>query len=99
MSHRRYLLLSQYVKSLILVVLRHGKLSKQTQILDKNEETLHRADLPVLKKISIVSQVFFCFLSVLGLRSCAQAFFRGYSLVEVFRLLTFVASLVAEHGL
>ena len=80
-----------------------GKLSKQTQILGKNEETLHRADLPMLKKKkkkSIGSQpLFFFFLSVLGLHSWAQAFFRSYSLVEGFRLLTFVASLVAEHGL
>ena len=78
-----------------------GKLSKQTRILGKNEETLHRADLPVLKKKkkSIGSQPLFFFLSVLGLHSWAQAFFGGYSLVEGFRLLTFVASLVAEHGL
>ena len=80
-----------------------GKLSKQTRILGKNEETLHRADLPVFKKKKKkkyrVTTPFFFFLSVLGLHSWAQAFFRGYSLVEGFRLLTFVASLVAEHVL
>ena len=75
-----------------------GKLSKQIQILGKNEETLHRADLPMLKiKISVTS--LFIFWAVLGLRSCAQVFFRGCSLGEVCRLLTFVASLIAEHGL
>ena len=43
------------------------------------------------------------FLAVLGLRSCARAFSscseRDYSSAVVPRLLTAVASLIAEHGL
>ena len=46
---------------------------------------------------------FFLFLAVLSLRCCSQAFSscgeQGLLFVVVHRLLTVVASLVAEHGL
>ena len=57
----------------------------------------------VLKFFLIYLFYLFLFLAVLGLCCCAQAFSscgeRGLLFVVVHRLLTAVASLVAEHGL
>ena len=55
------------------------------------------------EQIFYFSSFIFLFLTVLGLRCCESFFLggasRGYSPAVVHKLLTAVASLVAEHGL
>ena len=58
---------------------------------------------PLYKDVLHFLKKFYLFIAVLGLRCCLGfslgAAGGGYSLVVVHRLLTEVASLVAEHGL